>query len=71
MFNLCLLRHNKLYCTLWEDYADIFLKQIDKKEKKIPIVIIQFCRPTTYKGKFSVILLIHGSENCSEIFLYR
>ncbi|XP_057811413.1 uncharacterized protein LOC131025634 [Salvia miltiorrhiza] len=46
--------HDSVVCTLWEEYVDEFLSQIDPNVKQIPIVLIQYCRPISYEGEIRI-----------------
>ncbi|XP_057811799.1 replication protein A 70 kDa DNA-binding subunit A-like [Salvia miltiorrhiza] len=59
--------HNKMYCTLWKEYVDSFRMQATNEQNMLPIVIIQFCRPTLYKGKGDV--RVCTSRNVSRLFV--
>lgn len=43
-----------LACTLWEEYANQLLEYLKKEPKEPVATIIQFCRPTNYKGELKV-----------------
>ncbi|XP_057764035.1 uncharacterized protein LOC131024423 isoform X2 [Salvia miltiorrhiza] len=57
--------HNQIYCTLWEDYVDMFLNQADAADTRVQIIIIQLCRPNFYRGEMRACT----SYNASQIFL--
>ncbi|XP_057767225.1 replication protein A 70 kDa DNA-binding subunit B-like [Salvia miltiorrhiza] len=59
--------HDSVVCTLWEEYVDEFLSQIDPNVKQIPIVLIQYCRPISYEGE----IRISTSYNVSRVLLNR
>ncbi|XP_057765107.1 uncharacterized protein LOC130985937 [Salvia miltiorrhiza] len=57
----------KIVCTLWEEYVDEFLSQVDPNVKQITVVLIQFCRANLYKGE----IRISTSYNVSKVLLNK
>ncbi|XP_042029805.1 uncharacterized protein LOC121776688 [Salvia splendens] len=45
--------HNMLFCTLWGD-VDSYLQQLERIKGKMPIIIVQFCKPTLLRGTIRV-----------------
>ncbi|XP_057769866.1 uncharacterized protein LOC130989781 [Salvia miltiorrhiza] len=41
----------RLYCTLWENYVDDFLKLFEKENQDTNILIVQFCKTSIYRGE--------------------
>ncbi|KAL1564041.1 hypothetical protein AAHA92_06446 [Salvia divinorum] len=39
-----------IHCTLWGEYVDSFLNQRDFNLKMVPIVLVQFFKPTLFNG---------------------
>ncbi|XP_042067287.1 uncharacterized protein LOC121810593 [Salvia splendens] len=46
--------HNMLFCTLWGDVVDSYLQQLEGIKGEIPIIIVQFCKPTLFRGTIRV-----------------
>ncbi|XP_041999887.1 uncharacterized protein LOC121749382 [Salvia splendens] len=46
--------HNMLFCTLWGDVVDSYLQQLERIKGKMPITIVQFCKPTLFCGTIHV-----------------
>ncbi|XP_047948898.1 uncharacterized protein LOC125194700 [Salvia hispanica] len=46
--------HTMLFCTLWGDVVDSYLQQLERIKGKMPIIIVQFCKPTLFRGTIRV-----------------
>ncbi|XP_057792171.1 uncharacterized protein LOC131009002 [Salvia miltiorrhiza] len=61
------LLQNVIICTLWEDFVDQFLAQVDGYVQQISVIVVQFCRPHLYKGQ----VRISTSFNVSKVTLNK
>ncbi|KAH6796633.1 hypothetical protein C2S52_021187 [Perilla frutescens var. hirtella] len=66
------LEKKTLSCTLWDSHADQLYNFLIKYPEDPVIVILQYCRPTAYKGEIKVTNAYHATkvifdENMTEI----
>ncbi|KAH6757196.1 hypothetical protein C2S51_038886 [Perilla frutescens var. frutescens] len=66
------LEKKTLSCTLWDTYADQLYNFLIKYPEDPVIVVLQYCRPTAYKGEIKVTNAYHATkvifdENMTEI----
>ncbi|KAJ1411964.1 Nucleic acid-binding, OB-fold, partial [Sesbania bispinosa] len=45
---------NKLRCTLWEDFAHDFLRQLDEDKSNVSVIVLQFAKMKFFKGSMGV-----------------
>ncbi|KAJ1375502.1 hypothetical protein SESBI_50940 [Sesbania bispinosa] len=61
----------KLRCTLWEDYAFMFLKHLEDHPSESYVVVLQFAKMKNFKGIQFSQLSDHASLTLEEEFLER
>ncbi|KAJ1378390.1 hypothetical protein SESBI_47922 [Sesbania bispinosa] len=61
----------KLRCTLWEDYAFMFLKHLEDHPSQSYVVVLQFAKMKNFKGIQFSQLSDHASWTLEEEFLKR